>query len=398
MVDDTVLAPKPGGNVSTRLARARVRKAAWPTVTLIGGPAGLTIMDMHNIAASRGGRCLSDSYKNAQSHLDWECGVGHRWRAVPAAIRAGGWCPSCAGRRTPPIEDVQRFATERHGQCLSSTLSSTRDRLRWRCEAGHEWLARVSHVMAGSWCPICARRGSSAGERISRGVLEAMFGEPFLKARPSWLPGEKGRSLELDGFAPKARIAFEYHGPQHYEVLGHLGESGLAAQQRRDGIKRKTCHEQGVALIVIPEFSELSDLSGCIDQIEHAVLWAGLAVPRRWKRPTELPSASDPLPRIFGESRLALLRTIAEEKGGALISTSVTRADDHLLWRCREGHDWKARAHNVRRGTWCPACAPRRRWEVRRRRRDLGWPAVDHQAKGPAPAPVVGPLEAPGRP
>jgi hypothetical protein len=32
-----------------------------------------------------------------------------------------------------------------------------------------------------------------------------------------------------------------------------------------------------------------------------------------------------------------------------------------LRWRCRRGHQWNAMPTNVSRGSWCPACAHRKR-------------------------------------
>ena len=43
----------------------------------------LTIEEMQDIAKRLGGRCLSRTYTNAQTHLLWECAKGHRWEAKP---------------------------------------------------------------------------------------------------------------------------------------------------------------------------------------------------------------------------------------------------------------------------------------------------------------------------
>jgi len=61
-------------------------------------------------AIERGGTCLSPTYENAHTKLEWRCGVGHRWWTRPANILYNGsWCPACAkeakfvnkaGRRT----------------------------------------------------------------------------------------------------------------------------------------------------------------------------------------------------------------------------------------------------------------------------------------------------------
>ncbi|OXI72963.1 hypothetical protein DF153_25010 [Burkholderia cenocepacia] len=41
-------------------------------------------------------QCLSRTYKNAATKLEWACAHGHHWSAVPGAIVAGRWCRVCA--------------------------------------------------------------------------------------------------------------------------------------------------------------------------------------------------------------------------------------------------------------------------------------------------------------
>lgn len=55
-----------------------------------------TIGDMHVLAASRGGQCLSDAYINAHSRLHWRCSVGHKWWASSNHIKRDWWCRICA--------------------------------------------------------------------------------------------------------------------------------------------------------------------------------------------------------------------------------------------------------------------------------------------------------------
>lgn len=99
--------------------------------------------------------------------------------------------------------------------------------------------------------------------------------------------GNRGKPLELDGYAESLAIAFEYHGKQHYETTWRFDANTVRDQQERDALKLRLCHERGVRLVVVPQFRSFGNLSGCIDQIEAAVLFAGLKVPR-WKRPADL--------------------------------------------------------------------------------------------------------------
>ena len=61
----------------------------------------LSIAEMHKIAESRGGKCLSTEYVNTGSKLTWKCHVRSHppWRATPMKIKVGQWCPTCAGKK-----------------------------------------------------------------------------------------------------------------------------------------------------------------------------------------------------------------------------------------------------------------------------------------------------------
>ncbi len=45
-----------------------------------------TINDMRQIAAQRGGHCLSTEYAGARKPLLWKCKSGHEWLAMPVNI------------------------------------------------------------------------------------------------------------------------------------------------------------------------------------------------------------------------------------------------------------------------------------------------------------------------
>ena len=63
-----------------------------------GATQRLTIEEMHKIAKSRRGKCLSKKYVNSKSKLKWECSRGHQWDTAPINIRQGTWCPKCRGK------------------------------------------------------------------------------------------------------------------------------------------------------------------------------------------------------------------------------------------------------------------------------------------------------------
>ena len=126
------------------------------------GSRRLTIEDLQAEAAKHNGRLLSASYSGIASHMEWECALGHRWETSAKVIRAGHWCPQCAGVPTVSLEDMQELARARGGVCLSRRYVNAVTPLRWQCAEGHIWKASASRFRGKysdreSWCPVCRR-------------------------------------------------------------------------------------------------------------------------------------------------------------------------------------------------------------------------------------------------
>jgi hypothetical protein len=126
----------------------------------------LTIDEIQRDAARRGGRCLSETYVDSLTLMEWECAEGHRWRAVAHAIRQGHWCKRCADERLRhPQRTVHEIAAMRGGKCLAERYTNSQAKLDWECPHGHRWQASLNSVKQGSWCPRCRTQ-----ERASRQV------------------------------------------------------------------------------------------------------------------------------------------------------------------------------------------------------------------------------------
>jgi len=121
------------------------------------GSKQLTIENMQEIATERGGNCLSDKYDNSSTKIKWECWERHVWEATPDSIKQGSWCPVCSGSKSLTLEDMQEIAAERGGQCLSDKYINSSANLRWECGEHHVWKAAPDSIEQGSWCPVCSK-------------------------------------------------------------------------------------------------------------------------------------------------------------------------------------------------------------------------------------------------
>lgn len=118
--------------------------------------------DMHKLAKTFEGKCLSKEYHRTGDHLLWECAKGHKFEASPRNIKSGTWCPECAGNKKSTIDKMHKIAEAKGGKCLASVYKDARSKLLWECAKGHRFKASAGNVKAGHWCPECSgcRKGT----------------------------------------------------------------------------------------------------------------------------------------------------------------------------------------------------------------------------------------------
>jgi len=105
------------------------------------------------LAASRGGQRLSDSYLGNTVRYQMRCAEGHEWGALGSSLQRGSWCAICHQvSRRKGLEAMQEVAASRGGQCLSSQYWGCAQKLTWRCHRGHIWQASWASIQR-HWCP-----------------------------------------------------------------------------------------------------------------------------------------------------------------------------------------------------------------------------------------------------
>lgn len=116
-----------------------------------------SVQDMQALAAKKGGKFLSLQYAGINVKHDWECHQGHQFSSRPVSVTVGYWCPDCAGTKRLTIEEMREIAASRGGKCLSEIYINGLSDLVWQCDQGHTWNAPGQAVkQSDSWCPVCA--------------------------------------------------------------------------------------------------------------------------------------------------------------------------------------------------------------------------------------------------
>jgi len=311
-----------------------VKNGTW--CPICGGTVKLTIEEMQNIANKHGGKCLSKKYIDANTKLQWQCSEGHIWEAIPNSIRLGTWCPYCVGRHQT-IKDMQQLAEDRGGKCLSKEYATTSKKLKWQCSEGHVWDATPNGIKSGHWCPICSSR---LNEKICRRYFELIFNKHFPKKRHPWL-----NNLELDGYCKDLQLAFEYQGLQHYKKI--FPHQNLKKQRQRDRSKKLLCKKHNVTLIIIPYNIKPPNIQKYI--IQQCKI-------KKVNLPKKISLIDPDFLNIYTPGYLDELREIAKERSGKCLSNSYLGSDMKLKWQCSEGHIFQMRPANVKIGNWCPKC------------------------------------------
>ena len=154
------------------------------------------------------------------------------------------------------IKILQEYAIEKNGKLISNIYINNITPLLWECSTGHQWLANWSYIKNENyWCPQCI--SSFKTERLCKKLLEEKLGFEFRKTK--FYHGSS--RFEWDGYNEEHKLAFEYHGYQHYEFpnVFHKEIEDFMKGQLRDDFKKWYAKENGISLIIIP-FSENENL------------------------------------------------------------------------------------------------------------------------------------------
>jgi hypothetical protein len=115
-----------------------------------------TIEDAQKEAEKHNGKCLSQTYVNNSTNLEWECEAKHKWFASYSNVSAGKWCRQCwKDRVCCTLDECVEIARLRGGKCLSTAYVPAPGNMEWECSKQHKWFASFYNVKRGRWCNKC---------------------------------------------------------------------------------------------------------------------------------------------------------------------------------------------------------------------------------------------------
>ena len=312
-------------------------------------------------ATDNGGTLLSPAYINSITPLLFRCGSGHEFASPPGSMwHRKSWCKVCAATANRAqqlsgrdmLKEMQDIARQRGGACASTEYVRSDAKLHFTCADGHSWETRPNDIRRGTWCPSC----SNKTESLVRRYLECRYGTAMPSKRLPWLIDSEGKQRVLDGYSEELKLAFEYHGVQHFEHVTYFHTNkSLQQQQHRDAFVRDACAAAGVILIEVPTLPDGFNQECLLEHMESLL------------------SAMEDLPssRAGGvaqfmampqrTSKLTEMHALAQAKGGRCLATKFMGTNAKLTWACVEGHQWSAPPKTIKKGHWCPYCSKCRR-------------------------------------
>lgn len=333
-----------------------IKNGSWCPVC--GGHQKLNIDDARRVAESKGGKCLSTEYKNARTSLLWECAEGHQWSAKYDSVNRSTWCPTCSlklqGEKTRKYtpQDLEAIAQQRGGHFLSETYEGALRNHKWQCARGHTWMATPSSIInAGTWCSSCSRYLS---ERICNIAFEKITGGAFIKGRPNWLRSPNDTQMEFDGWCEELGIAWEHHGLQHYQdITAFKSKMPLSQRMAYDETKRTLARQHGITLIEIPQLTRLLSIEDLSSYIVNLLRRSGRGDCIAYEGIVDYTSA------YIIDDRINELFDLAKSRGGKCLTNAYLGARYKYTWECGNGHQWKQSSDVIKRGMWCPHCSGR---------------------------------------
>lgn len=303
----------------------------------------------------------STVYYRSDVKYPWVCSAGHKWmRSAEQRAHLGAGCPVCSN--TEIVAGVNDLATTHPDIAAqacgwdptSMGAGSAHKPMLWECSLGHKWRSAIyTRTSVPNGCPYCGRKKLLTG-----------FND-LATTHPELLP-------EVDGWDPTQVMAGTAKRLSWKCAFGHRWISqGTSRTHRGSGCP--VCSGN----VVEKGFNDLATTHP--ELVSAAVDWDPTTVSKGhqgkkawrcelghvWKAPPSSITQGGWCPYCAGKAVLKgfndLQTThplIAAEAYGWDPTTIVRGHAKKKLWRCVEGHEWRATpANRTNQNQGCPSCS-----------------------------------------
>lgn len=312
--------------------------------------------DYHELAKSRGYKWLGPSVTSALQPTNWTCNRGHRVTKSYNWLQQYG-CKECALENQSSTGTITKaalklLATKQGIEWIGKSVSIKAAKTKWRCPAGHEWLATPSAIQLSWGCSEC---GTGRKKKKRHKLVEQDYSDIAAEKGFKWLGPPVSNSQTKTRWACK---------------LGHEWEARYAAIYSNKG-----CSECAVAKNARARQFGISEYEKV--EIDSGFVWLDRTLPKNSRTKTKWlcrlghqweASLSDArrakgCPECSKEEVNEAQRLkqvdyvdLGLQRGFVWLGPLPKNRHRHTLWECALGHSWQATYANVLRGRGCPVC------------------------------------------
>ncbi len=288
----------------------------------------------------------------------WMCNLGHRYPAKVADRLKGYGCSICSGRKKKPgFNDLAtthpEIAAQAHGWDPTTYIPKSREKVQWKCELGHVWLATCNTKIKGHGCSVCTNR------TVNIGFNDLATTHPEIAA-------------QAHGWDPTTVSAGSDQIVNWKCEKGHMWSRRVASRTQGSGCP--SCSNQRVEdgyndlATTHPEIAaqahgwDPTTVSAGSDQIvewkcENGHIWKSRVANRKLGH-----GCPDCHFKIeVGHNDLATTHPeIAAQAHGWDPTTLSFGSNKRVTWLCNFGHTWKTTPAKRVKGSGCSTCSNKR--------------------------------------
>ncbi len=320
-----------------------------------------------DLAASKGGRCLTRKLSRLSDKVRLQCAEGHEWDVDCGAAAKGSWCGVCgvSGWRIG-LKDAKELAEKRGGKCLSKSCEGTESTLKWQCAEGHTWTARLHGLLyQKSWCPVCAVEKTKITLKDAQALAKKHGAKCMSKKcdgsrdNLSWRCSKGHRWKEAYFLAARQNV---FCSVCRKEQAGEILTAALKNAWTATNVKRRIqiAHEYARAEDGVCDSQAYSRRTprfqwACKNGHEWEGGFAEVVSKRSWCK--QCSEGGDGV-GVWERRGLDEANSIAAQRKGKCLSSEYKTQNEKLEWQCEKRHTWFANLKNVKhRKSWCPVCS-----------------------------------------
>ena len=297
------------------------------------------LANLQKRAEDAGGSLLSTEYLGSTAFYVWKCAEGHIWEATPTGQGKTRWCPKCgfatrARKKTQTTEEVNRRLSVR-GVKLAGEYDPKFKIQKCICLVCKKpTTASFTKIPKGYGCKACLRKVQPTYRRKKTDDILSELEKYQVTLLEDYVGVSKLLRFRCDVCKTEFTTKIDY--------LRRSKKHACKESPEEETLRlEKYFSDLNFTLIARPMSSDKPCSIICNQcDVKTKIL---LSVFRKMK--LKCRTCSD-------LAKLENIRTMAESKGGELLSTKYLGIKSKYKFKCAEGHIWSA----LPIGTWCGKC------------------------------------------